>query len=77
MSRSEAVETERETIAADSRNEGKPEAQLDKIIEGRLNGWYKERVLLEQAFARDEKVTIGQLLGDAKMRRFAQVIVGA
>ena len=72
-----AVATERETIAAISRNEGKPEAQLDKIIEGRLTGWYKERVLLEQPFARDEKVTISQLLGDASVRRFAQVVVGA
>lgn len=72
-----SVAAERETIAVISRNEGKPEAQLDKIIEGRLTGWYKERVLLEQPFARDEKVTINQLLGDAKVRRFAQVVVGA
>src|SRR5487761_1913215 len=72
-----SVAAERETIAAISRNEGKPEAQLDKIIEGRLSGWYKERVLLEQPYARDEKVTISQLLGDAKVRRFAQVVVGA
>lgn len=73
----EAVAAERETIAVISRNEGKPEAQLDKIIEGRVTGWYKERVLLEQPYARDEKVTISQLLGDAKLRRFAQVVVGA
>jgi elongation factor Ts len=73
----EAIAAERETIAAISRNEGKPEAQLDKIIEGRLTGWYKERVLLDQPYARDDKITISQLLGEAKVRRFAQVVVGA
>jgi elongation factor Ts len=72
-----AIAAERETIAAISRNEGKPEAQLDKIIEGRLTGWYKERVLLDQPYAKDDKITISQLLGDAKVRRFAQVVVGA
>ena len=73
----EAVAAERETIAAIARNEGKPEAQLDKIVEGRLNGWYKERVLLEQPYARDDKKTIAQVLGGATVRRFAQVVVGA
>ena len=72
-----AIEQEKETIAAIARKEGKPDAQLVKIVEGRLNGWFKERVLLEQPFARDEKKTINQLLGDAKIRRFAQVVVGA
>ena len=64
----EAVAAERETVAAIARNEGKPEAQLDKIVEGRLNGWFKERVLLEQPFARDDKKTITQLLGGAEVR---------
>lgn len=70
------VAEERETVAAIARKEGKPEAQLDKIIEGRLRGWFKERVLLEQPYARDEKRTIAQLLGDAEVRRFTQVVVG-
>lgn len=72
-----AVAQESETIAAIAKKEGKPDAQLEKIIEGRLNGWFKERVLLEQPFARDEKKTITQLLGTAKILRFAQVVVGA
>jgi len=71
------VAAERETIAAISRNEGKPEAQLDKIIEGRLTGWYKDRVLVDQAYARDDKMSISQVLGGATVRRFAQVVVGA
>lgn len=72
-----AIDQEKETIAVIARKEGKPEAQLEKIIEGRLNGWFKERVLLEQPFARDEKRTILQLLDGAEINRFAQVVVGA
>jgi len=72
----EAVVAERATVEAIARNEGKPDAQLDKIIEGRMGGWFKERVLLEQAFAKDEKRTISQVLGDAELRRFAQVVIG-
>lgn len=72
-----AITQEQETIAAIAKKEGKPEAQLEKIVEGRLNGWFKERVLFEQPYARDEKKTISQLLGSAKIRRFAQVVVGA
>ena len=72
-----AVAAERETIATIAKNEGKPGAQLDKIVEGRLQGWYKERVLLEQPYARDEKQTIAQLVGAATVTRFAQVVVGA
>jgi elongation factor Ts len=72
----DVITAERETILATARNEGKPEAQLDKIVEGRLNGWFKEHVLLEQPYARDEKVSISGLLGSAVVRRFAQVVVG-
>jgi len=70
------VDAERETIAEISRNEGKPEAALEKITEGRLNGWFKERVLLEQPYARDEKQTVAQLLGGATVVEFAQVLIG-
>lgn len=71
------VEAERASLEAITKAEGKPEAAWPKIIEGRLNGWYKERVLLEQGFVRDEKQTISQLLGDASIVRFAQVVIGA
>ena len=70
------VERERETVRTISINEGKPEAALDKIVEGRLNGWFKEIVLLEQSFARDDKKSITELLGGAEIVRFAQVVVG-
>ncbi len=42
-----------------------------------MNGWFRERVLLEQPFVRDEKQTVGALLGDAEIVRFAQVVVGS
>jgi elongation factor Ts len=70
------VEAERATLENLSRNEGKPEAALPKIVEGRLQGWYAERVLLEQKFVKDEKQTIRDVLGDASIRRFAQVEIG-
>ncbi len=70
------VEAERATVEEISRNEGKPEAALPKIIEGRLNGWFKERVLLEQAYVKDEKQTIEQFLHGATISAFAQVVVG-
>jgi elongation factor Ts len=73
----EDVAKERATVELIARNEGKPDAALEKVVEGRLNGWFKERVLLEQPYAKDEKQTIKQLLGGAAVVRFAQVKIGA
>ena len=70
------VAEERATLEATARNSGKPEAALPKIVEGMLNGWYKEHVLLDQPFAKDDKQSVAQVLGDAKLVRFAQVVVG-
>ena len=70
------VDQERGVLESISRNEGKPEAALPKIIEGRLTGWFKEQLLLEQDFVKDNKVTIAKLLGDATLTRFAQVVIG-
>jgi elongation factor Ts len=72
----EEVDAERATIEKLSRNEGKPEAALPKIVDGRMNGWFKERCLLEQPYAKDEKRTIAQFVGSAEIVRFAQVVVG-
>ncbi|MFZ1062509.1 MAG: translation elongation factor Ts [Acidimicrobiales bacterium] len=72
---SSEVDAERKTVEEISRNEGKPEAALPKIIEGRLNGWFKERVLVEQGFVKDEKQTVQQFLGSATIVSFAQVVV--
>ncbi|MGH9086704.1 MAG: translation elongation factor Ts [Acidimicrobiales bacterium] len=71
------VAAERATVEQISRNEGKPAAALPKIVEGRMTGWFKERVLLEQAYVRDEKRSIADLLGKATVVRFAQVVIGS
>jgi elongation factor Ts len=73
---SEVVAEERRTLEALTRNEGKPEAALAKIVEGRLNGWFKERVLLEQPAAHEDKRTVGAVLGSAEIVDFAQVVIG-
>jgi elongation factor Ts len=61
----EVVAKEREIAEATAREEGKPEAALAKIVEGRVNGFYKEAVLVEQAFAKDNKKTVGKVLEEA------------
>jgi len=68
---------ERETLVGITRAEGKPEQAMDKIVEGRLNAWYKDQVLLEQPYAKDDKQSITQLLGDATIAGFAQVYIGS
>jgi len=70
------VAEERQTLENITRAEGKPEAAMEKIVGGRLTSWYKERVLLEQAYVKDEKRTITDLLGAASIVRFAQVVIG-
>ena len=72
-----AADEERATLEGITRAEGKPEQAIEKIVEGRLNAWYKDRVLLEQPYAKDDKQSITQLLGDAKIARFAQVYIGS
>jgi elongation factor Ts len=75
----ETVETEKRLAEETSREEGKPEAALPKIIEGRVNGFFKENVLLEQAFAKDPKKTVQKVLDEAgvTLKRFARFRVGA
>lgn len=61
----EIVEKEREIAEATTREEGKPEAALPKIVEGRLNGFYKSIVLLDQASLSDSKKTVKQVAEEA------------
>jgi elongation factor Ts len=72
----DVVERERATLETLSRNEGKPEAALPKIVEGRITGFFKEIALLEQPYAKDDKVSIQQLIGQASIVAFAQVEIG-
>jgi elongation factor Ts len=71
------IEAERATLTDITRKEGKPEAALEKIVNGRLDGWFKERVLLDQSYVKDEKQTITAMLGSAKIVAFAQVVIGS
>ena len=72
----DVVKAERQTLETISRNEGKPEAALPKIVEGRLNGFFKDVCLLEQPYAKDDKISITQLIGSAEIVSFAQVLIG-
>ena len=56
------VEAERETLRAQALNEGKPEAVVEKMVEGRLNKFFEEICLLDQKFVKDPDVTVGELL---------------
>jgi elongation factor Ts len=72
----EVVEAERKTLETLTLNEGKPEQAVPKIVEGRLNGFFKDVCLLEQPYAKDDKQSIQQLIGSAEIVRFAQVEIG-
>jgi len=73
------VETERRIAMETARNEGKPEAALEKIVEGRVKGFFKENCLLEQDFAKDNKVTVAKVLEQhgVTVSSFARFRVGA
>ena len=75
----EVVENERRIAEATAKEEGKPEAALPKIVEGRVNGYFKENVLLEQPFAKDAKKTVAKVLEEAgaSATSFARFRVGA
>jgi len=60
------IEKERRLAEETARNEGKPDAAIAKIVEGRVTGFVKEVSLLEQAFAKDAKKTVQQILDEAK-----------
>jgi elongation factor Ts len=74
----DVVEREREIVTETAKNEGKPEAALPKIIEGRLTGFFKEIVLLDQAYAKDNKLSVGKVVTDAglSIKGFARIKVG-
>jgi len=76
----DVVEAEKAVLENLTRNEGKPEQAIPKIVEGRIGGFFKDNCLIEQGFVRDPKVTVGSLLsglgGDAKVTRFARIKIG-
>ncbi len=74
----DVVETEKRVAEAKAREDGKPDAALPKIIEGSVNGYYKNNVLLEQASVLDNKKSVKALLDDAgiSVTKFAHFEVG-
>ena len=74
----DVVAKEREIAEATAKEEGKPEAALPKIVEGRVNGFFKDSVLLEQPFAKDNKKSVQKVLQEAgvEVRGFARFKVG-
>ncbi|QOD93115.1 MULTISPECIES: translation elongation factor Ts [Microcella] len=75
----ETVDNERRIVEEISRNEGKPEAALPKIVEGRVGAFFKQVALLEQDYARDNKLSVAQVAKDAgiAVTGFARFKVGA
>ena len=71
----ELVEAERAALLEITKAEGKPEQAWEKIVEGRLSGWYRESVLLEQGLHGD-KVPVKDTLGGGEIVRFDQVYLG-
>ena len=80
----ELLAEEREIAREQAQKSGKPEKILDRIVEGKIEKFYSENVLLEQAFVKDPEKTVGQLITDAvgrigeniRLRRFARFVLG-
>ncbi|MER6634426.1 translation elongation factor Ts [Streptomyces microflavus] len=74
----EVVEAERRVAEETTRAEGKPEAALPKIVEGRVNGFFKEATLLGQPYALDNKKSVQKVLNEAgvTLKRFSRIKVG-
>ncbi|WP_136088825.1 translation elongation factor Ts [Auritidibacter ignavus] len=75
----ETVENERRVAEDTARAENKPEKAMEQIVNGRLNGYYKDVVLVDQPFAKDSKTTVGKVLEEAGTEavQFARFRVGA
>ncbi|MFN3865718.1 MAG: translation elongation factor Ts [Demequina sp.] len=75
----DVVANERRVAEETAKAEGKPEGAMPKIVEGRLNGFYKENTLVDQAFAKDPKTTVGKVIENAggQVTAFARFRVGA
>jgi elongation factor Ts len=74
----EVVESERRIAEETTRAEGKPEAAISKIVEGRVNGFFKDATLLGQPYALDPKKSVQKVLDEAgvTLKRFTRIKVG-
>ena len=75
----DVVEKERDTLTKLTLQDGKPEAIVPKIVEGRMNAFYKENCLVDQDFAKDPSLTVGKVLADknGKVTDYVRFQVGA
>ena len=78
---SEVLEREKKILAEQTRQEGKPEHMIDRIVEGKLKRFYQEKVLLEQPFIKDEKKPVKQYISESGLNfevvRFVRFEVGS
>ena len=73
----DAIEKEREVLTELTRNEGKPEQAIPKIVEGRVNAWIADQTLLEQKMIPEDKEPVEKALGAATVDRFVQAVIGS
>ena len=73
---SDALAHEREVLRKQALEEGKPEKIVEKMVDGRINKYYKEVCLVEQEFVKDSDKTIKDILGGVEVRRFARFEMG-
>ena len=72
----DVIAAERATLETVTRNEGKPEAAIAKIVDGRVQGFFKDIALLEQPYAKDDKQSVAQVIGKSTIVRYSQVEIG-
>lgn len=80
----EIIQKEKEILRAQALNEGKPEKIVDKMVEGRIEKYYKEVCLLEQPYIKDDEKTVGQMITEViaeigeniSVRRFVRFELG-
>jgi elongation factor Ts len=80
----EVVDAERRVYEGQAREQGRPDNVLDRIVQGKLDAFFKDNVLLDQPFVKDDKRTIGQLVDEAsaklgeklQVRRYARFELG-
>jgi len=71
----EKVQKERDILAAQVKDEGKPEKIIQKIVDGRIEKFFKENCLLEQAFIKNPDLTVQQVLNEKVMRLGENIVV--
>jgi len=71
----EVVDREKEILRAQARGEGKPEKVVEKMVEGRLEKFFKEACLLEQPFVKNPDITVKDLLNEVIVRTGENVVI--